>query len=108
MATSKFVKNPNFSNEVLLGDDFHISYNPATGAGIPLAAILSGLVGAPNGLPETALCVHPDEDDKRVWYILNGDFRKEYEEAFPNGLETCLEVYRRNIQHRSDWSTDSY
>lgn len=58
------------------------------------------IIGPPEG-PETALCI----DD--VWYILKGDFRPQYLEAYPKGKEACLEVYNKNkAEFRSKFSTD--
>lgn len=99
----KFKQNPGYPNELLRSSDkFYISYNPATCAGNPIALLIGAIVGAENGREETAL----RDDVAEVWYILNGDFRKEYEEAAPHGFNACLEVYKKNIQHRSEWSTD--
>jgi len=39
--------------------------------------------------------------------ILNGDFRKEYEEVCDKGYDACLEVYNKHKDtHRSSWSED--
>ena len=40
------------------------------------------------------------------WYVLNGDFRKAYEKAFPDSVQ-CFKVYQDNIEKRSTWSTDT-
>lgn len=92
--------NPNQPNELLKCDEFYISYNPKT-VDNAIGDMLSAITGIPNGKEETAI-YGPD----KIWYILNGDFRKEYEAVFPLGFEACIEVYRRNILHRSEWSTD--
>lgn len=92
--------NPRYKNEILKGKDFYLSYNPQTGTNSLLADFASALTGNENGKEETALYSHG------VWYILNGDFRKEYEEAFDGGFDACAAVYKRNIAHRSGWSTD--
>lgn len=95
------------NNQTLTAEDFYISYNPATGDD-ELGSLITMLGNAisPDELSmrdgeETALR-GPD----RAWYILEGDFRKEYEEAFPKGFEACLQVYKANISKRSNWSTD--
>jgi len=91
------------SNEVLEGDDFHISYNKDTGTD-HLGGVLTQLgntLGAnlKDGA-ETALCYEGRFD------VLEGDFRKEYEEAFPQGLEACKEVFKKHeAEHRSNWTT---
>lgn len=64
METSKFVKNPNNVNEILIGDKFYISYNMTTGAGNPLSLILSEIVSLPNGEEETALCVEDSNTER--------------------------------------------
>lgn len=102
----EFKTNPNCPNEILHGEGFYISYNPRTGVGNPLSEVLSGLTGFPHGLAETALCVNPDDSTNRKWYILEGDFRKEYAAVAHEGLEACMKVYQKNILHRSEWSTD--
>lgn len=80
-------------NEILRGDGFYISYmRPGALQHIPWAA-------SEQGQAETALCVGDE------FYILNGDFRKEYEAAFPGGLKSVLEVYEKNKDQCSPWST---
>ena len=87
-------------NVVLETDNLRVSYNPNTQPHPFVDGFLAPLLGQQSsGLEETALKI----DD--VWYILNGDFRAEYEQAFPDPI-ACLDVYHRNIQHRSNWSTD--
>lgn len=39
------------------------------------------------------------------WYILNGDFRKEYEEVFPDPV-ACFKVFERHKDKISTWSSD--
>ena len=51
-------------------------------------------------IEETALMTC---DDK--YYILNGDFRKEFEQAFSNGLQSCMEVFNKFKEDTSSvWS----
>lgn len=86
---------PGAENMVLDGDGFYISYNPS-----PCSLI--SMFRSDTGGAETALCV-----TEREYYILNGDFRKEYEEAFPD-LQECQEVYEKlKGEYRSSWSGDS-
>ena len=97
----KFIKkSPEMPNEILNGKNFYISYNPKTGVGNPFAMILGEITNIPNGLPETAIHF------ENTWYILNGDFRSQYEAVAENGIKAVLKVYQQNIIHRSDWSTD--
>lgn len=48
---------------------------------------------------ETAIIT---EDHK--YRILNGDWRKEYEEIYQNGLEACIEFFNNNENSKSKWS----
>lgn len=83
-------------NYKLEGDGFFINYNPNPGAEI---ASFRG----DNRSSETAL-VEKAED--RNYRILNGDFRKEYEELAPKGFEACLEFYDKMApKYNSTWST---
>lgn len=69
-------------NVVLENDDVFISYNPHLPGG-----------------RETAVKIKGD------WYILNGDFRKQYEKVFPN-IEKILEVFKKyNKEFGSFWTT---
>ncbi len=43
---------------------------------------------------ETALCDYRTEDFD--YYILNGDWRKQYEKVIDKGFNTCLQVYLKN------------
>jgi hypothetical protein len=54
---------------------------------------------------ETALkWEHPEEGTK--WYILNGDWTKQYEEAFPD-LEACKKIFLDNKEkHLCSWSVE--
>lgn len=64
-------------NYILKGDGFFISYNPAPGSGFSLFA-------SDGGGSETALCKDGD------YWILNGDFRDQYEALVPSGFERCI------------------
>lgn len=94
----KFEKQHNpFGAEqyVLKGDGFRLSFVQATGV------FFGFFRGDNDGGPETAL--HADGE----WYILNGDWRAEYEKAAHEGLAACLAVYHKHKNlHRSSWSTD--
>jgi hypothetical protein len=87
-------------NMVLDGDDFFISYQPASSGKILGMAFFDS--DFQQG--ETALCLL--SGDGTSYFILNGDFRKEYEAAFPD-LQACMVVYAENRKmHRSSWSED--
>lgn len=103
-------------NVVLNGRGFFISYNPDAGTNVisseiaGLANILAPLIGIsekPRKGAETALVLKTGKDIfDREYFILNGDYRDEYEKAFPS-LKKCREVYDLfKSAHRSDWSTD--
>ena len=93
-----FRKNslPGSINELLYGEGFFISYNPKPGGNIPSFE-------ADNRGDETALVV---PGDKKEYRILNGDFRKEYLELVPKGLEACIKFFDENEpEHGSSWTT---
>lgn len=88
-------------NQVLSTNGLLVSYNPDTADGRSfLTKIMNFLGENVCGGEETALRMNG------VWYILTGDFRKEYEKAFPDA-EKCLAVYKKNIKYRNNWSTDN-
>ena len=93
------------TNVILEADWGHISYNPETGKGPFIGRVITDILNefgqnVKDG-EETAL--YNEESD--VWRILTGDFRKEYEKAFPR-FEECLKVYNENIKHRNNYSID--
>lgn len=72
---------------------FHISYNPDASSGVSM--------WAPDDLgAETAVVV----DD--YFFILNGDWRKQYEPLVEKGLDACLEFFAAHLEHASSWSDD--
>jgi hypothetical protein len=78
---------------VLEGDGFYVSYNKS---------VYGGLLSEPT--EETALVKEEEKDD--VYYILNGDFRKEYEKLASRGFEACLRFFKEKEKHYgSEWST---
>ena len=82
-------------NQVMDGDDFFVSYNPDTTAAFGAISLFAG-----DGVgEETALCI----DGK--YFILNGDFRKEYEDAIDN-VDHCRAIYDKNkAEHDSSWTS---
>ena len=81
------------SNQTLKGKGFMISYlSPKTN--------LTGikLFNADDEQAETAIVV----DGK--YYILNGDFRKEYEAAIEKGLIACIQIFKAHPELKSSWS----
>lgn len=79
---------------VLQAKDFHISYTKDT------TNLHPGFAPDADSKQETALYV----EKKDSYYILKGDWRKEYEEVFHLGLKACLEVYKKNKENsKSQW-----
>jgi hypothetical protein len=100
MSESKeIVENPvweeNGMNSILEYPDFYISYNPNMGG-------MGGFRGfrSDNGAPETALC------NSGKFYILNGDFRKDYRQlAIDGGFDKCFTFFKsRKSEKGSSWS----
>jgi len=81
------------SNYILKSvDGFYISYNYNPGGG-------AALFESDYDSDETALV----SDDK--FYILNGDFRKEYEELIDQGFFACKEFFdNQSDEIKSSWS----
>ena len=76
MDTKKITWEKGEKNSLLRGKNFTVSYNPNTRSdqtGAIFDDLLNGIMGTNGGGEETALI-----KDKK-FYILNGDFRKEYE-----------------------------
>lgn len=78
-------------NYVLKSNGFHISYNPQPSPDFTTFQ-------ADNNGDETALV---KEDD---YYILNGDFRKEYDELEPKGFDACYDFFLSKPDLKSSWS----
>lgn len=85
-------------NFILSGDDAHsfaISFQPRK---------LPRLWQADTNAGETAICDY--RGDSPEYYILNGDFRKEYEALVNKGIEACLDFYRsKKDEFNSSWSS---
>ena len=85
---------PGGSHELLEGDGFYISYNADLGA-----SSFEAMFDSDDGGPETALC----KDHK--FYILNGDYRTQYEKLVPQGFDACKKFYDQQSAHSdSSWS----
>lgn len=79
-------------NYVAEFDGFAVSYNPDTDAGL---SIFAG-----DGSDETALMIGGK------YFILNGDFRKDYERLALRGAEACLAFFHeKEAAHGSSWTT---
>lgn len=88
----------NGSNQVLnIEDGVYISFNPAPCQNM-------GFLKSDEGSSETALYIDGE------FYILNGDFRKQYKTAASSGdkVANCIGVYQNyKKKYRSTWSSDS-
>lgn len=75
--------------------DFYISFNPNTHSVIGISAF----DGDNGGCPETALCRGND------FFILNGDYRKEYEKVISKGFNACKKIFDKfKKDNQSSWS----
>ena len=89
--TECWVTRHDHSNYVLRGDGFYISYNPRTSG---YSEAFAGDVDE-----ETALC--KDE----TYFILNGDYRADYERLIRDGYDACKRFYdKQPMSARSSWS----
>ena len=84
-------------NEITQGKGFYISYNPSPGMGMNMFA-------GDNNSDETALV--KEGKDKNTFYILNGDFRKEYKKLIKKGYKACYKFYlSKKEKFNSSWTT---
>jgi hypothetical protein len=101
-----FAWKPVKSNVILEADTFYISYNENTGDTYESKKLtdLANAFGAnvKDG-KETALV--DTRGGRYVFHILEGDFRKEYEDVFLEGFEACLAVFNKNKKYKSNWSS---
>lgn len=95
-------------NSILRGNGFYISYNPSTNVGVlKTFNDIGNLLGiGERANVETALCV---KNKKKItgteFFILNGDFRKEYEKLLPKGVKACKAFFNsKKKKHASGWS----
>ena len=115
---SKWIQPRGGNNLVLDSEDksFFISYNPKVGDApemdtlTELANLLGALIDMPelkNREEETAL-VKRSPGKPNTFSILNGDFRKQYEQLLPQGYEACLKFYEQHKEeYGSGWSTQT-
>ncbi len=117
----EFIKNKVGNNEVISFDDFYISYNPKASINkeeLKQQAIENGalhIVELLDILPDGFLDGDRGEETALIknleFYILNGDYRKEYLEALEksdNDFEYCLySVFGKYSEsNKSSWSTE--
>lgn len=72
------------SNTILKGEGFFISYDPNS-----------------YGAEATALVKMGKSMDDTYYYILNGDFREEYEKLIDKGFEVCKQFFDEHKEHKS-------
>lgn len=90
-------------NVVLEFSGGYISYNPNVGSSELGEAFKSFgyVLGLESSKKETALKI------EGVWYILNGDFRKDYEKLLSKGAVAMVKFYKsKKKEFGSFWSTD--
>lgn len=92
-----FKKNPHSTNFILEGNGFFLSYNPSLCDGMAFFS--------PDTLLEETALVDTSTDDYK-YFILNGDFREEYESVVAEGFEACFGVYTKHNDKHSSWSSD--
>jgi len=98
------------NNYVLRGNGFYVSYNPDTQRSI-MGKTLDGILNffhsiqglKEGGGEETALVKGNN------FYILKGDFRKEYERLVSKGFKACYKFYlKKKKKFWSPFSTDKW
>lgn len=86
-------------NMVLEKEGFFISYQPnEVILAMPVASFKADGSGG-----ETAVCIRDTEISNPYW-ILNGDFRKDFEKA--ETLKDCYDILKKNWSKISSWSND--
>ena len=91
------------NNFVLSGKGFYISYNPDSQRsyfGARFDQIINEFNGKNDGGEETALVKN------RKYYVLNGDFRKEYEKLLGKGFKKCKEFFDSKKEFKSSFSIE--
>lgn len=90
---ARYTRTPGGRNVVLACDGFAVSYNPDPGA------MGFSCFAGDNGSDETAIVVGGE------FFILNGDFRREYAELSDSGgLDACLHFFASKPDLVSSWS----
>lgn len=109
---TKWKKIEGKNNEVLSTSWGWVSYNKDTSVGhggdnalgLDTTKLLNMIGENVKDGEETALYIRSEN----IWYILEGDFRKEYEEAFPSRVK-CMAVFNKHkVKHYSNYSTNKF
>jgi len=105
----KWKSQKGFPNLILQRTNFYISYNPCIRDCIFDKILTTVTTIKPRiGKSETALVIPAKEKSiiPQEFFILNGDFRKEYE-ACGDNQKKCMKVYTNNKKkYDSDFSTN--
>ena len=104
-----FISQPGWRSELLEGDGFSVSYLPTQSESTIICGLLLQSIGG--GGPE--LCEETDEtalihieEGKKIYRILKGDFRKDYEAIVDQGFQACFDFFNsKRKEHGSPWST---
>ena len=98
-------------NWVLEGDGFFVSYQPhltpVDELSKAVAVIAESITGEPhpNNIAETALVGDRKQIGINPYFILNGDFRKEYEGLVEQGWDACYQFWLSQWEDSgSPWS----
>jgi hypothetical protein len=84
------------------GEGFGVSWQPRRN---PTGG--DHLIGCDHKDGETALVKDNGKGKPETYYILNGDWRSQYEALIPQGYLACKAFYDQNAaEHRSRWSED--
>ena len=96
-------------NYVLACGDYYISYNPDT------RRLVGGLTDLANSLSRIGKLGIDFKDGEETalkkrdggWLILEGDYRREYEDASKKGYLACLDFYySKEPKNGSTWSSE--
>ena len=93
MKTDRWIKRE-AGNIVLRGKGFFISFRNGM---LPVPAGLA-FFASDDGKHETALV----KDGQ--FFILNGDYRQDYEKLIDSGWTSCKEFFDKHSNHKSSWS----
>lgn len=88
-------------------DGFFISYTDQSEVNpFDMISVMLGGIKEDNfQRPETALCVSSEDTMTGYkYYILYGDWRKEYNTVAHKGLDACLELFNKHLEHVTDTS----
>ena len=97
-------------NEILKGDRFYVSFRPGTVQPPPISEMIGTFMQmlgqeGDNAKDETALRAQERFPGiTNPYFILNGDFHKEYEGLVDLGWDACYAFWLSQPDCRSEWS----